>query len=133
MPSTLAWGKLGSGCGASFPKICAKDCPLTEGVQAAASGIVKSSFLEKKHMCTKYIYFEVPVVLWLQQSNLVPVCFDFRYGNGRGAKHHPTVGTHMLRGEIIAWLCGLTLLDALYSLQAELKTVSSEKLLASKI
>eukprot|EP00602_Paraphysomonas_sp_CaronLab_P001648 CAMPEP_0185032004 /NCGR_PEP_ID=MMETSP1103-20130426/19815_1 /TAXON_ID=36769 /ORGANISM="Paraphysomonas bandaiensis, Strain Caron Lab Isolate" /LENGTH=486 /DNA_ID=CAMNT_0027567733 /DNA_START=228 /DNA_END=1688 /DNA_ORIENTATION=- len=42
------------------------------------------------------------------------------YGLGSGARWHPTRGIHLLRGELIAWLYGLTLLDALYMTRKEL-------------
>lgn len=40
--------------------------------------------------------------------------------NGRGANWHPTRAFHMLRGEMIAWLWGLAMLDAVNSVEADL-------------
>ena len=40
--------------------------------------------------------------------------------NGRGANWHPTRAFHMLRGEFISWLWGLTMLDAIYTVEAGL-------------
>jgi hypothetical protein len=39
--------------------------------------------------------------------------------NGRGATWHPPRGFHLLRGEAIAWLYGLALLDALYTVEED--------------
>jgi hypothetical protein len=47
------------------------------------------------------------------------------YAAGSGAKWHPTRAFHMLRGEMIAWVYGLPLLDALYMLQKD--TLSSTR------
>jgi hypothetical protein len=44
------------------------------------------------------------------------------YGTGRGAAHHPTRAFHMLRGEAIAWLYAMALLDAIFMLEKDLKT-----------
>ena len=42
------------------------------------------------------------------------------YGSGKGARWHPTRGFHLLRGEFIAWLHGLAMLDAIYMVKKEL-------------
>ena len=38
--------------------------------------------------------------------------------NGKGANWHPTRGFHMLRGEAVVWAYALTMLDAVYAVQA---------------
>jgi hypothetical protein len=50
------------------------------------------------------------------------------YGLGHGAKWHPTVGIHLLRGELLVWLYGLTLLDAMYTTQELLRTETPENI-----
>ena len=50
------------------------------------------------------------------------------YGNGHGAAHHPTRAFHMLRGEALAWLYAMALLDSVYMLQEDLKTKSKSVL-----
>jgi hypothetical protein len=42
--------------------------------------------------------------------------------NGKGANWHPTRGFHMLRGEAVVWAYALTMLDAVYAVQAALGT-----------
>jgi hypothetical protein len=44
---------------------------------------------------------------------------------------HPTAGLHMLRGELLVWLSGLTLLDAMFTTQDLLRsaTETAEELL----
>jgi len=49
--------------------------------------------------------------------------------NGHGAAWHPTRGFHMLRGEAIAWLYTMTLLDSIYMMEDALKTKKPEDLL----
>lgn len=45
----------------------------------------------------------------------------FRYGTGHGANWHPTVGTHLYRGELIAWMLLLTILDSLYMIKDDIE------------
>ena len=52
------------------------------------------------------------------------------YGLGGGRAHHPTAAFHMLRGEAISWLHGMAMLDAIYQMEEDLKTISREKLLS---
>ena len=42
--------------------------------------------------------------------------------SGKGANWHPPIGFHLLRGEAIAWLYGLALMDALYMVEEDVKT-----------
>lgn len=49
--------------------------------------------------------------------------------NGHGAAWHPTRGFHLLRGEAIAWLYTMTLLDSIYMMEDALKTKKPEDLL----
>jgi hypothetical protein len=51
------------------------------------------------------------------------------YGTGRGAAWHPTVGIHLLRGELLVWLYGVTLLDALFTTRELLSNDSYEAVL----
>lgn len=44
-----------------------------------------------------------------------------RYGNGRGAAHHPTTAGHLYRGENIAYVVLLPFMDALYEVQKDLE------------
>jgi hypothetical protein len=44
-----------------------------------------------------------------------------RYGAGRGAAHHPTTAGHLYRGENIAYVVLLPLMDALYEVQKDLE------------
>lgn len=39
---------------------------------------------------------------------------------GKGAKHHPTQGVHLIRGEAIAWYHANQLLDAIYMVERDL-------------
>eukprot|EP00602_Paraphysomonas_sp_CaronLab_P010572 CAMPEP_0185031500 /NCGR_PEP_ID=MMETSP1103-20130426/19009_1 /TAXON_ID=36769 /ORGANISM="Paraphysomonas bandaiensis, Strain Caron Lab Isolate" /LENGTH=548 /DNA_ID=CAMNT_0027567043 /DNA_START=103 /DNA_END=1749 /DNA_ORIENTATION=+ len=55
-----------------------------------------------------------------------------KFGLGGGAKHHPTASIHMLRGELLVWLYGLPLLDALYMVQGDLKGGSTVNTLREK-
>jgi hypothetical protein len=57
-----------------------------------------------------------------------------RYGseNGRGAAWHPPRAFHLLRGEAIAWIYALALMDAVYMLEEDLKTSSVQDLSKSK-
>lgn len=41
--------------------------------------------------------------------------------NGHGANWHPTIGTHLYRGELISWLLTLSLLDAIYMIRDDIK------------
>ena len=58
---------------------------------------------------------------------LLPYSFCTRYGqaSGRGANWHPTRGFHLLRGEAIAWLYTMPLLDAMYMIEADLAAGAS--------
>ena len=47
-----------------------------------------------------------------------------RYGNGKGAPHHPTAAGHLYRGESIAYLLLLPLLDALYTVLEDVRELS---------
>jgi len=51
------------------------------------------------------------------------------YGLGHGAAHHPTKAFHMLRGEAIVWLYTMALLDAIYMLEEDLKTIPASTLI----
>jgi hypothetical protein len=51
------------------------------------------------------------------------------YGLGRGAAWHPTVGIHLLRGELLVWLYGVTLLDSLFTTRELLSRASPEAVL----
>ena len=50
------------------------------------------------------------------------------YGMGGGRAHHPTRAFHMLRGEAITWLYTLAMLDAIYTMEADLKTMTEDAL-----
>jgi hypothetical protein len=50
------------------------------------------------------------------------------YGLGHGAKWHPTAALHMLRGELLVWLYGLTLLDAMFTTQDLLRTETPQQI-----
>lgn len=56
-----------------------------------------------------------------------------KYGLGHGANWHPTIAIHLLRGELIVWLYGLTLLDAMFTIQELLSDTSPEKIYKGKI
>ncbi len=58
----------------------------------------------------------------------------FRFGSdgGGGARWHPSRAFHMLRGEALAWLYTLPLLDSIYMLETDLSTNSKESLIQSK-
>lgn len=47
-----------------------------------------------------------------------------RYGSasGNGAGWHPTVATHLYRGELLAWLLTIPLLDALYMIKDDVES-----------
>jgi hypothetical protein len=45
----------------------------------------------------------------------------FGTDNGKGASWHPPTAFHLLRGEAIAWLYGLALMDAVYMVEADMK------------
>lgn len=53
-----------------------------------------------------------------------------RYDNpsGRGAGHHPPKSIHMWRGEAIAYIHALAILDAIYMIEIDMKTESREQL-----
>ena len=48
-----------------------------------------------------------------------------RFGAGKGASWHPPVAMHLLRGEAIAWIYTLALLDAIYMLEDDLSAGKS--------
>jgi len=48
--------------------------------------------------------------------------------NGQGANWHPTRAFHMLRGEAIAWIFGLVMLETINEVTIELKSKSRESL-----
>lgn len=48
--------------------------------------------------------------------------------NGKGANWHPTRAFHLLRGEFIAWLYALTIIDAIYLVEDGLKSKSADTL-----
>jgi hypothetical protein len=50
-----------------------------------------------------------------------------RYGNGRGAAHHPTRAGHLFRGEIIAYTILLPFMDALYEVKSDLESGVTDK------
>eukprot|EP01041_Mallomonas_annulata_P010810 gene10810-22557_t len=58
---------------------------------------------------------------------------DYRYGAGSGAKWHPPRAIHMLRGELVAWLYTLTLLDAIYMLQEALAAGKTEEVINKEV
>lgn len=53
------------------------------------------------------------------------------FGRGAGARWHPSRAFHLLRGEFIAWLFTLPLLDALYMIKEELSKGAKEETLAA--
>ena len=50
--------------------------------------------------------------------------------NGGGARHHPTKGFHLWRGESVAYLHALTILDAIFMIEKDLKASSASTLLS---
>ncbi|NCY08186.1 MAG: hypothetical protein EBX30_13465, partial [Betaproteobacteria bacterium] len=53
--------------------------------------------------------------------------------NGKGANWHPTRAFHMMRGEMIAWLWGLAMLDAVYTVEGALGTGSAPEALLKQM
>lgn len=47
-----------------------------------------------------------------------------RFGQGHGKNWHPTVGLHMLRGEVLSWTYLFPMMDAAFTLLSELQSVS---------
>ena len=47
--------------------------------------------------------------------------YRFDNPNGGGAGHHPSKAFHMWRGEAIVWLHALTILDAIYTIEDDVK------------
>lgn len=68
----------------------------------------------------------------MRSADPVCLCNCCRYGSddGKGAGWHPPRAFHMLRGEAFSWLYTLTLLDALYMVEEDLKKSSKKDLLA---
>ena len=61
-----------------------------------------------------------------------PLCSALlRYGsdNQKGANWHPTRAFHMLRGEAIAWIFALVMLEAVQTVEAGLRTSTKAQLL----
>ena len=48
--------------------------------------------------------------------------------SGKGANWHPPIGFHLLRGEAIAWLYGLALMDAVYMVEEDVKSMHLSEL-----
>lgn len=48
-------------------------------------------------------------------------------------KWHPSIGFHLLRGEVLAYNYVMTILDSIYMLEADLKMKSPQELANSKI
>ena len=53
--------------------------------------------------------------------------------NQQGANWHPTRAFHMLRGEAIAWIFGLVLLETVHELQTQLSSKSVEAMRTGEI
>jgi hypothetical protein len=54
------------------------------------------------------------------------------YGAGNGANWHPSAAFHMLRGEMLVWIYGLVLFEAIDLVEHELKELSLEEIANSK-
>ena len=57
-----------------------------------------------------------------------------RYDNpsGKGAAHHPTKSFHLWRGEAIAYIHAVAILDALYMIEKDTSTGKTRSVLASE-
>jgi len=55
------------------------------------------------------------------------------YGAGKGANWHPSRAFHMLRGEAIAWIYSLILLETIEMVALDLQTKQPVQLLQGKL
>lgn len=49
-----------------------------------------------------------------------------RHGSGHGTSSHPTVAKHLMRAELLAWVHGMILLDAIYMVHKDFEEHNSE-------
>lgn len=66
--------------------------------------------------------------LYYDLFSIINICSRYGSDNGQGANWHPTRAFHMLRGEAIAWIFGLVMLETINEVTNELNSKSRESL-----